>query len=207
MRKIQDGYFKEAKRLGYSARSVFKLEEMAKKFGLGRGVRRVLDLGAYPGSWGEYMAREWGIAEVVAVDIRIPEISKSRKVRWVKKNLLELEFGDLGGKFDLVLSDALAGTSGSGDLDHQVSLELSWKVLEVASWVLKGSGGWVCKIFGGEDLRDFVEEARVYFERFKLYKPRSCRSASRELYLIGLGFRGKGVWKGVWKGGCKEWKE
>ena len=50
----------------------------------------------------------------------------------------------------------------------------------------------MCKILGGEDLKDFVEEARVNFERLKLYKPRSCRSASRELYIIGLGFRGKG---------------
>ena len=88
MKGIQDYYFKEAKRLGYSARSVFKLKEISEKFGLKRVGGEVLDLGAYPGSWGEYMAREWGIAEVIAVDIQIPKGRKSRRIRWVKKDIL-----------------------------------------------------------------------------------------------------------------------
>ena len=195
MRDIQDYYFKEAKRLGYSARSVFKLKEIAEKFGLRRVGGEILDLGAYPGSWGEYMEREWGIGEVVAVDMKVPVGWESSGVRWVKKDILELEFRDFGRRFDLVLSDAAPMTRG-GDLDHQVSLELCRKVLEVASWGLKGKGDCVCKVLGGEDLKGFVEEARVYFKKLKLYKPKE------------LSFGESGVvyyWAGVSGGRGREW--
>ena len=71
MRKVQDYYFKKAKKDQYPARSVYKLEEVQAKYRFMHRGDSVLDLGCFPGSWSLFAAEVVGPkGVVVGVDLQ-----------------------------------------------------------------------------------------------------------------------------------------
>ncbi len=195
MRKLHDRYFKKAKREGKLARSVYKLEELNRKDRLfGKGAA-VLDLGASPGSWLEYILETVG-PEGVACAVDLKPIHKKFKGRASFKlmNALEMrgdEFaGEAGAGFDAVVSDMAPNTSGIRIVDQARSLELCEKVLELARGLLKKDGNFACKIFYGAETEAFRGVVGKYFREAKIRKPEACRDESIEHYVVGLGFLG-----------------
>ena len=189
MKKIQDHYFKEARKQGYAARSAFKLEEMDRKFRLLRKGQRVLDLGCAPGSWLQYAAkRVLPEGSLTGVDLKPVKINLPDQVRTFQKDIYMLDETKFeSSQFDLVLSDMAPDTTGIPSVDSQRSYDLGAQALLLAKRHLKSGGTLVLKVFQGEPLNQLKSDFRSSFNSFKLFKPKSSRSESVEIYLLGFG--------------------
>ncbi len=191
-RKLHDRYFKQAKREGHLARSYYKLEELNRRHRLFRRGDRVLDLGACPGSWLEYILAVIGEAGIAcAVDLKLINKRFKGRVHFRKLDIRELEadvFAAVAGVFDAVVSDLAPATSGVKTVDQARSLELAEAAADHAFRVLRRGGNFVCKILEGPDLGEFRGRLQKRFRELKTRKPDASRDCSAETYLVGLGF-------------------
>jgi 23S rRNA (uridine2552-2'-O)-methyltransferase len=193
MRRLQDHYGKKAKREGFAARSVYKLEEIDRRVGLIRKGARVLDLGCAPGSWLQYAATATGPkGRVVGVDQRPVTVPLPAHAQAIEADIFAVDPATLGGRFDVVISDMAPWTSGNRFTDHVRSIELCRRALALAVEVLRPGGAFVCKVFEGEDVPALVGEVRAHFSEFKRIKPKGTRTESVELYFVAQGFKGAG---------------
>lgn len=185
-RRTQDSYGHRARREGYAARSVYKLEEIDRRLSLLRRGKRVLDLGAFPGSWTQYAADRVGReGRVVGIDLQefAGELPPQAEMR--AADVLTLDPSTLG-TFDVVLSDMAPSTSGQRHADQFRSTELYLSALRIAAEVLAPGGTFVGKIFQGAEFEDAREQTRQRFARVRVLRPRATRDESYELYLVGL---------------------
>jgi 23S rRNA (uridine2552-2'-O)-methyltransferase len=197
MRKEQDYYFHKAKKENYPARSVYKLEEAQKKHKFLKRKQRVLDLGCHPGSWSLYAAKTIGSAGlVVGVDIQytdIPTPPDHAEIHWlcqdVYSDALITELRKQWPGFHALISDMAPATTGNRFADHQHSLRLVRRAVELAHLLLHENGSFYCKVFQGEDFPAFVQECKPLFAEVKIIKPQSSRLESREVFLLGTGFK------------------
>lgn len=196
MKQVQDHYFRKAKKEGYPARSVFKLEEAQKKHRFLIKGGRILDIGCSPGSWSMYASRSVGVSGlVVGVDLN-KVIAANRKpgaeIKWLKGDITNeqtiQQIRSLSNKFSVVLSDMAPKTTGNKWADQQRSLDLSRKALEVAMEFLEPGGAFYCKVFEGEDFKEFFNEVKSRFTKAKIIKPKSSRPESREVFVLGMDF-------------------
>ena len=187
MRKIRDYYLKKAKKEGFPARSVYKLEETQKKYRFLRPGQTVLDLGAYPGSWTKYVAGLVGPdGLVVAVDVRRLG-GMADNVYTLQGDIYDLEPSDLmkiSPLFDVVLSDMAPKTTGRRDVDHFRSVALAERALFFAQEILKPEGVFFCKVFQGGDFPCFQNKCRSSFKSVRIIKPKSSRPESVEIFLL-----------------------
>ena len=151
MKKIKDHYFHKAKKDGYAARSVYKIEEIDKKYRIIRKGNKVLDLGCSPGSWLQYASRKVGNSgQVLGVDLQPVKISLPSHVKVIKADIFELTDEDLkinGGQADVILSDMAPKTSGIRTTDVRRSFELNKKVLNLANDILYPEGSLFCLLY------------------------------------------------------------
>ena len=196
MRKVQDYYFKKAKKENYPARSVYKLEEAQKKYRFLQTGNGVLDLGCQPGSWSIYAARIVGPAGlVVGVDLQEGKkisIAKAAEIVWfcddIMADYIIEKIQKIEKDFQTILSDIAPRTSGNKWVDQQQSLNLARRVLVLAGELLESGGNIYVKVFEGEDFREFVDSVRKSFKTVKIVKPKSSRSESREVFVLGMGY-------------------
>lgn len=196
MKQYRDHYFKRAKAENYPARSVYKLQELDAKFGLLKPGMKVLDLGAAPGSWTLFAAKKVGERGfVLALDIQDTEQQFPANVRFLVHDAFEdspelLALMEPLLPFDFVMSDMAPRTTGHKFTDQARSLELCERARDVAARRLKPGGFLVVKIFEGPDAKGFQESLRPLFETVRVFKPKSSRAESKEIFMAGLGFRG-----------------
>lgn len=197
MRKERDFYFNKAKKENYPARSVYKLEEAQEKYHFIKKGKRVLDLGCHPGSWSLYTAATLGEkGVVVGVDLQRTDLASQKghaEMHWLCYDVYSEELvTELKGQwpgFHVVLSDMAPRTTGNQYSDHQHSLRLARRVLELASIFLHPNGSLYCKVFQGEDFPVFLTECKPLFATVKVMKPASSRKESREVFVLGRGFK------------------
>lgn len=197
MRKVQDYYFKKAKKDKYPARSVYKLEEVQKKYRFLRPGDSVLDLGCHPGSWSLYASQvvgEKGI--VVGVDLQqtaAPLRDGGAEIHWIQHDIMDGQLIERLRKirpaFKVMISDLAPKTTGHPWSDHQQSLHLVRWTLVLARTLLHEHGHYLCKVFQGEDFPEFVQEVKGLFETVKVIKPKSSRSESREVFVLGMNYK------------------
>ena len=186
----QDHYTRRAKKEKYPARSVYKLEEIQRKHHLIRKGHKVLDLGCSPGSWLLYAARQTGgSGKVVGVDLKPVKIQVPSHVEVLTADVLNMDTQALDKGFDVVLSDMAPATTGNKTVDAARSIGLCESALYIAKAALVPGGAFVCKVFQGSDFNSFSEEIRTSFKERKIFKPRSSRKESKEIFIIGLGFQ------------------
>ena len=189
MKKVRDHYFLKARKEGYAARSAFKLEEMDRKFRLLNRGQRVLDLGCAPGSWLQYAAtRVLPEGTLVGLDLKPLEVKLPDGVRIIRKDIFQVRDEDFlqNPVFEILLSDMAPGTTGIRSVDVHRSYELNSCALKLSNRILKPGGTLVVKAFQGELLNRLKEEFFSCFESLKLFKPRSSRNESIEIYLLGF---------------------
>lgn len=199
MKKVQDHYFKKAKKEGYPARSIYKLEEAQKKHNFLKKGDRVLDLGCQPGSWSLYLAKTVGPSGlVVGVDLQAGKglsAPGGAPISVLAADIMTegtvAEVRRACQNYSAVVSDMAPRTTGNKWADQQHSLDLARRALELAGFLLQPGGAFYCKVFEGEDFREYVEEVRKFFARVKIVKPMSSRKESREVFVLGLDFRGR----------------
>ena len=192
-RQLNDPYVRKARAEGYRSRAAYKLLELDERFGLLRGVDRVVDLGITPGGWAQVVKRRRPNAVVVGIDL-LP----TDPIDGV--TIFEMDFMDdeapaklsaaLGGKADLVLSDMAANTVGHAQTDHLRTMAL----VEAAAWfageALRPGGAFVAKVLAGGADNDLVALLKRMFTTVKHAKPPASRKESSEWYVIAQGFKG-----------------
>ncbi len=185
----RDRFFKKAKSQNYVARSIFKLEEIDQKLKIFKSNQRVLDLGCFPGSWSQYASKKIGSQGFIfGVDLKRLEITLPN-AEFVVGDMLEmteLPYTD----FDVVMSDMAPSTTGIKFVDQTKSLELCEMALTVAKKNLKPQGHFICKLFHGQEFDQFKKQLKNEFVKIEALKPESTRKESKEIFLIGLKYRG-----------------
>lgn len=191
-----DFFTLKARKEGYPARSVYKLEEIQKLFRVVGPGFKVLDVGAAPGSWTLYLHRRLlqGRGSIVAVDLNPLALDPIPPgVRAIVGDAFSPETGrllDEEGLFDAVVSDAAPMTTGSRTVDAARSENLVREVLALARTRLRKGGNLVVKIFQGGAEAELLREMRGLYAKARAFKPSVCRADSFETYLIGLDKRG-----------------
>lgn len=192
MKQYRDHYFRRAKQESYPARSVYKLQEIEKRFRLFSRGANVLDLGAAPGSWSLYAAERVGAeGSVLAVDKQDPGIDFPDNVRFLREDILEPSQElhrelDVRRPFDLVISDMAPETSGIKIRDQARCLELAETASDFAVSYLRSGGHFVAKVFDCPDVQEFTSNLKRLFQQVKSFKPKSSRSESKESFILGM---------------------
>jgi 23S rRNA (uridine2552-2'-O)-methyltransferase len=194
MKRTGDYYARQARQAGYAARSVYKLEEMQRRFRLLRRGDKVLDIGAAPGSWSQFCLKILaGSGSVVGVDLKPVALPDAPGYRCLQQDIFSSELLQQLiplGRFDLVLSDAAPATTGNRTVDTQASLAIARRVWSMAAALLRSRGKMVVKLFQGEEAGRFVRELGADFASVRTFKPRATRKESMELYILASGYRG-----------------
>lgn len=197
MRKVKDYYYKKAKKDKYPARSVYKLEEAQAKYQIIKRGDSVLDLGCFPGSWSLY-ASELAGAKGVVVGVDLQQASQAPRsdaapIHWLCQDITEPEFLPMVRKirpsFRVIISDMAPRTTGNKWADAQQSLNLVYISLDIVDQLLLKNGNFICKVFQGEDFPKFVEDVKKRFTMVKVLKPKSSRIESREVFVLGTGYK------------------
>jgi 23S rRNA (uridine2552-2'-O)-methyltransferase len=189
--KKPDHFTKRAKQEGYAARSVYKLEEIQRRFRPFKKGMRVVDLGCYPGSWSRYILQKIGRQGVlVGVDFTAPELDQGV---WLERSIYDVSGEELcaalGGKCHVLVSDMAPRTTGNRLGDHVEQIALASRAWSIAQEILEPGGAFVVKIFDGEDANSFCLEVKKQCTQVKRLKPEATRRQSREFFLIGMGFK------------------
>lgn len=185
-----DHYTLKAKKEGYPARSVYKLEEMDKKFGLIKPGIHIIDAGASPGSWTLYALRKLkGKGRVTSIDLKPLTLKPAPNLSFWQGDLFgneTAEFLNKGGPYQLLISDAAPSTTGNRLVDTRRSLDLVEKIIQLAEIHVAQGGNLVIKIFMGGDEAEPFELMKKQYHTVKRLKPKAVRPESFETYLIGL---------------------
>lgn len=190
----RDEFVRQAADEGWRSRAVFKLAEIDKRDRLFRPGMVVVDLGAAPGGWSQYVAGRVGRkGSVIALDIlEMPELPD---VTFIQADFTEDEALDAlesvlqGRQVDLVISDMAPNISGVRAVDQPRAMYLAELALDFARRVLEPGGGLLVKVFQGEGSDTFVARMRESFEEVRVRKPRASRPRSREIYVLGRNLR------------------
>jgi len=193
---FNDPYVKLAQKEGYRSRAIFKLMEIQERDLLLRPNMTVVDLGAAPGSWSQYVAQVLGKSgRVIATDI-LP-IDPVNGVEFLQGDFREevvleqlLEIIGPGGA-DLVISDMAPNISGMDVVDQPRAMYLVELAVDLALKVLAERGDLLMKVFQGEGFDALVKQLRSNFTRVVVRKPKASRPRSREVYIISRGFQPK----------------
>jgi 23S rRNA (uridine2552-2'-O)-methyltransferase len=192
---IQDPYFDKAKKLGYRARSAFKLLEIQEKYNILKKDMNVLDVAAAPGSFLQVIAKIIG-QNGKAVGIDIQKIDPNfwfGNIHLLQESVFEFEkirtyLNSLWiGKFDAITSDIAPATTGMTGVDQYRSIELNLAIIEVADVFLRKWGNLVLKVFVGEDILDLIWPIKERYTKLSRFKPKACRDRSFEEYFICIG--------------------
>ena len=183
----RDIYVRQSKLEGYRSRAVYKLQEIQTKFKVINNGMSIVDLGAAPGSWSEFISRKFKNIKLVAIDLK--ELDKIENVTHIKGDFtdeitqkkIEKNFDE---KIDLVISDMAVNTTGNKNVDSLVTGELSIEAMNFALKILKKNGIFVSKIFMGSSFNEIVDSAKKNFKEFHVYKPPSSRKESKENFII-----------------------
>ncbi|MDC7235941.1 MAG: RlmE family RNA methyltransferase [Spirochaetales bacterium] len=191
-RSRPDFYTQKAKKEGYMARSVYKLEEIQNKTKLIKSGDRVLDVGASPGSWTQYCLRLLkGKGMVVGADLKPLGQFKARgELHFIQGDVFsDAVRDDLAqwGPFDVIVSDAAPSTTGNRLMDTRRSYDLVEQILDFSLLWLKPGGNFTVKVFQGGDETEISDRMKQEFDQVKKLKPKAVRKESFEYYLIGLG--------------------
>jgi len=188
-----DFWAQKARKEGYPARSVYKLEEIDRKFGLVRKGMRILDIGAAPGSWSMWLLKRLaGSGFLAAVDLQALAMKAPQdNFRFIQGDLyapeVRAELTALG-PYGLVLSDAAPATTGNRLVDQGQSESIVEAVIDYGMACLAPGGGLVAKIFQGGAEGKLLKRLRERFDQARGFKPEACRSESFETYLVAMGF-------------------
>ena len=187
IRQKRDIYVKQSKIEGYRSRAVYKLQEIDKKFKILKNGIHVVDLGAAPGSWSQFLSKNFKNLKIASIDLKefetienVYQFQGDFNDDVQQKKIIDY----FGNKIDLVLSDMAVNTTGNKNLDSLVTGELSIKALNFSNNILKKQGCFVSKIFMGSSFNEIVKIAKKKFKEIQIFKPPASRKDSKENFII-----------------------
>jgi 23S rRNA (uridine2552-2'-O)-methyltransferase len=204
---INDPYVKLAQREGYRARAAYKLKELDEVFRLFRPGQVVVDLGAAPGAWSQYLRRRFapklagtggaasGELDGVLIALDLLPMEPIDNVIFLQGDfrqdevLRQLEASLAGRRVDVVVSDMAPNLSGIGSADAARTEHLVGLAVDFASQHLVPEGALVAKVFHGAGYDQLVTLFREHFRVVKPHKPKASRDKSAETFLVGRGLK------------------
>ena len=186
-RQHRDIYVKKSKQEGFRSRAVYKLQEINDKHKVLKNGLSVIDLGAAPGGWSQFVIQKYKNCKLLSIDLKEMEpVGNSYQIvgDFNEENSKEKIINYFNEKVDLVMSDMAVNTTGNKNLDSVVTGELCLEALRFAKDQLKPNGSFVSKIFMGSTFNEIVGEAKLTFKETNIYKPPSSRKESKESFII-----------------------
>ena len=183
----RDIYVRQSKVDGYRARSAYKLIEINEKFKIFKGGLSVLDIGAAPGSWSQYVSKVVKNGKLISLDLKeMEDIDNSIQIKgdFTDPNI-QNEIKDLLSKgLDVVMSDMAVNTTGIKDIDSIQTGELCKEAMNFSKEVIAPDGFFISKIFMGRTFNEIVALGKKIFKEVRVFKPRSSRKDSKESFII-----------------------
>ena len=183
----RDIYVRQSQVDGYRARSAYKLIEIDEKFKILKNGISVIDLGASPGSWSQYIARTVKSGRLVSIDIKgMEEIENTIQIKgdFTDSDSQEKIKSLFKSKVDVVVSDMAVNTTGIKDIDAIYTGELAMEAMNFSKEMLVKEGRFVSKIFLGSSFNEIVALGKKLFKEVKVFKPKSSRKESKESFII-----------------------
>ena len=183
----RDAYVRQSKIDGYRARSAYKLIEIDEKFKILKGGITVVDIGAAPGSWSQYVAKVVKSGRLISIDLK--EMEPIGSTTQIKGDFTEAIIKDeinkyINGKVNVVMSDMAVNTTGIKNIDSIQTGELCKEAMIFAKDILIDNGFFISKIFLGGTFNEIVAEGKKIFKEVKVFKPKSSRKESKESFII-----------------------
>ena len=172
---------------GYRARSVYKLLEINEKFKIFKNGNSVIDLGASPGSWSQYVLKTVKSGRLVSIDLKkMEKIENSVQIRgdFTKEESQKKIKSFFKSKIDVVISDMAVNTTGIKDIDAIYTGELCKEAMMFSKENLVKEGRFVSKIFLGTSFNEIVALGKETFKEVRVFKPKSSRKESKESFII-----------------------
>ena len=183
----KDIYVRQSKVDGYRARSAYKLIEIDEKFKIFKGDMFVIDIGASPGSWSQYVSKVVKNGKLISIDLKeMDEIKNTTLIKgdFTDENIKNKIKNFLNKKPDVIISDMAVNTTGIKDLDSLQTGELCKEAIYFAKDVLSKNGFFVSKIFMGSSFNEIVALSKKIFKEVRVFKPKSSRKDSKESFII-----------------------
>ena len=183
----RDIYVRKSKIDGFRARSAYKLIEIDKKFKIFRGDINVIDIGAAPGSWSQYVSKILKNGNIISIDLK--EMEKIENTIQIRGDFTAEETKDkikrlIKKKIDVIMSDMAVNTTGIKNVDSIQTGELCKEAMEFSKDVISRKGFFISKIFMGSTFNEIVALGKSIFKEVKVFKPYSSRKDSKESFII-----------------------
>ena len=183
----RDTYVRQSKVEGYRARSAYKLIEIDEKFKIFKGGLNVIDIGAAPGSWSQYVSKVVKNGKIISIDLK--EMVKIKNTIQIKGDFTEPDIQNqiknyLNKKTDIVMSDMAVNTTGIKNIDSIQTGELCKEAMIFSKNVMSQKGFFISKIFMGSSFNEIVTLGKKIFKEVKVFKPKSSRKDSKESFII-----------------------
>ena len=183
----RDTYVRQSKIDGYRARSAYKLKEIDEKFKVFKGGMQVIDLGAAPGSWSQYVSKVVKNGKIVSIDLKDIELIEG--VIQIKGDFTDFLVQNkiknhLKKKVDAVISDMAVNTTGIKNIDSIQTGELCKEAMNFSKDIISVDGYFISKIFMGTTFNEIVAKGKKIFKEVKVFKPKSSRKDSKESFIV-----------------------
>ena len=183
----RDTYVRQSKVDGYRARSAYKLIEIDEKFRIFKGGMSVVDIGAAPGSWSQYVSKIVKNGKIISIDLKeMKTIQNTIQIKGdftepIVQNKIKSYFNEGS---DVVMSDMAVNTTGIKNIDSIQTGELVKEALFFSKDILSKKGFFISKIFMGVSFNEIVALGKKIFKEVKVFKPKSSRKDSKESFII-----------------------
>ena len=187
IKQRRDTYVKQSKIDGYRARSAYKLKEIDEKFKIFKGGMTVIDIGAAPGSWSQYVSKIVKSGKLISIDLK--EMDLIEKTIQIKGDFTDHEVQNeiknhTKDKVDAVISDMAVNTTGIKNIDSIQTGELCKEAMIFSKEIILRDGYFISKIFMGGTFNEIVAEGKKIFKEVKVFKPKSSRKDSKESFIV-----------------------
>ena len=183
----RDTYVRQSKVDGYRARSAYKIKEIDEKFKIFKGGMSVIDIGAAPGSWSQYVTKVVKSGKIISIDLK--EMENIDNTIQIKGDFTDTDTQNhiknfLKKKPDVVMSDMAVNTTGIKNIDSIQTGELCKEAMIFSKDVISEKGFFISKIFMGSTFNEIVALGKKIFREVKVFKPKSSRKDSKESFII-----------------------
>ena len=183
----RDIYVRQSKVEGFRARSAYKLIEINEKFKIFKSGMTVVDIGAAPGSWSQYVSRIMKNGKIVSIDLKEMENIKNSfhiKGDFTEPIIQRKIKNHLNKQADVIMSDMAVNTTGIKSIDSIQTGELCKEAMIFSKNVISKNGFFISKIFMGGSFNEIVALSKKIFKEVKVFKPQSSRKDSKESFII-----------------------
>ena len=183
----RDIFVRQSKVDGFRARSAYKLIEIDEKFKIFKGGMSVIDIGAAPGSWSQYVSKVVKNGKIISIDLK--DMEKIKNTIQIKGDFMEPDIKNriknyIKNGCDVVMSDMAINTTGIKNVDSIQTGDLCKEAMLFSKEIMTEKGFFISKIFMGGTFNEIVALGKKIFKEAKVFKPKSSRKDSKESFII-----------------------